>query len=67
MQSSNTNPEYEFQIEDNPGSGRKQYLYKVLQIKAVQRCYVITEEMFELHCTFLCSECYAVQHVSKLG
>lgn len=67
MQSSTTNPEYEFQIEDNPGSGRKQYLDKVLKIKAVQRCYVIIEEVFELHCTFLCSECYAVQHVTKLG
>lgn len=67
MQSSNTNPEYEFQIEDNPGSGRKRYLYKVLKIKAVQRCYVILEEMFELHCTFLCFECYAVQHVTKSG
>lgn len=67
MQSSNTNPEYEFQIEDNPGSGRKWYLHKVLKIKAVQRCYVIMEEVFKLHCTFLCSECYAVQHVTKLG
>lgn len=67
MQSSTTNSEYEFQIEDNPGSGRKWYLDKVLKIKGGQRCYVIMEEVFELHCTFLCSECYALQHVTKLG
>lgn len=65
MQSSNTNPEYEFQNENNPGSGRKQYLYKVLKIKAVQRWYVIMEEVFELHGIFLCYECFAVQHVTK--
>lgn len=67
MQSSNTNPEYEFQNENNPGSRRKQYLYKVLKITAVQRCCVIMEEVFELHGTYLCSECCAVQHVAKLG
>lgn len=63
MQSSNTNPEYEFQIEDSAGSARKWYLYKVLKIKAVQRCYVIMEEVFEL----LFVLCYAAQHVTKLG
>lgn len=40
---------------------------KVLEIKAVQRRYVILEETFELHCRFSCSEYCAVKHASELG
>lgn len=41
MQSSTTNPEYEFQIEDNPGPGRKQYLDKSAENKGSSKmlCY----------------------------
>lgn len=53
--------------QNNVGSGRNQYLYKVLEITAFQRHYVIIEEMFELRCRCSCSEYCAVKPTSVLG